>query len=343
MTTEILILPVSGGGFVSQITILLELSKIGYKPDLTLASSGGNVAAYLAAAGDWNCYAIYRLSQKLNHKLFANNWHEISSINAVIGFFQSNIFNKGKGVRELLFSYFDEESILKYEIWTGTYNNTRQRPRLFCNISKESSKINYDLINLEITNSMKPIYCSGNLELIAKAALASASIPSIVPAQIIDDEEYVDGGICGSSPLMILKESFQEPCHLIYVNSIDLAEPRPNINFNVLDVWRNTAQDLIKSSTLIDRDTAYSLFKRNLLPSEIIRWEGKCTYDNLQYIKERKKESSSSFLEIYPRGGDEFKRNVNLANFTNFDVINAISKIREDCQCLFFYSLKKEN
>jgi predicted acylesterase/phospholipase RssA len=339
MTSEILILPVSGGGFVSQIALLLELSKINYKPDLTLASSGGNVAAYLAAAADWNCYAMYRLAQKLNHKLFLNSWHEITSFNILIGFFQSNIFNQGKGVEKLLNSYFDGDSILKYEIWTGTYNTTRQKPRLFCNLSKDQSQINYSKINSEITNAMEPIYCAGDLKLISTASLASASIPSIVPAQRIHNEEYVDGGICGSSPLMILKDALPKFCHLTYVNSIDLAQPRPNVNFNVFDVWRNTAHDLIKSSTLIDRDTAYSLFKNNLPPNAIIhRWEGKCTRDNLLFLQMQKKRSISSFLELYPHGGDEFKRNVNLSNFNEKDVINAITKIRDECSCLFYYS-----
>ena len=74
---------------------------------------------------------------------------------------------------------------------------------------------------------MEPYFSSGNIESIANSTIASASIPTVVPPQIIDGEYYVDGGVGGAPPLTIMQESIlhlskKKSLHLIYINSFDL-------------------------------------------------------------------------------------------------------------------------
>lgn len=375
----VLVLPVSGGGFVSQLGILQHLCESHFIPDLTLSSSGGNVAAYVAAAANWKWPAIERIARELSQDLFSRPWNSVSSLALVIGYFKGNVYNKGNGVHDFLLRHFTESSITKYEIWTGTYNKNRQKARLFCNrsnkiknmpteddetvsnkksfphsvsidenkvkntstksISKiETSIMDISCIDYDLTQSIDPIFAAGKIELIADAGVASASIPAIVPAQKIMDEDYSDGGIAGASPLSIMQEPILKyardnnvPLHIVYINSVDLSNPRVKPIHNILDTWKQATNDMIRSQTVIDRLSGYELLRCH--PGIMNKEEFICNYENIERVKLIQARVNYSMLEIYPT--DRF--DVELANFNGNDVISAIHMAYKNCRCRLWW------
>lgn len=335
---QLLILPVSGGGFVAQLAILQHLCEAKYVPDLTLASSGGNVAAYIAAAAEWKWPGIERVARNITQDLFAKQWNSIPIISLIIGYFQGNVYKKGDGVADILLKYFTEKTIGKYEIWTGTYNKTRQKARLFCNRSKDKSIVDISCIDCNLTRSMDPIFANNDIELIAKASVASASIPAIVPSESIGGDCYVDGGVASASPLIIMQDAIinhvkTKKCnlHLIYVNPNDLSANNLLPCNNVVDTWRQAAEDLIIAQTVIDRLSGYQILRAF---SDLIHKNSfVCNYKNILIIKKLQQYINYSMLEIYPTKNMD----INIVNFTSEDVINAIKKYYSICYCNFWW------
>ncbi len=337
----IFILPISGGGFVSQLAILQHLCEANIVPHLSLASSGGNVAAYIAAAANWKWSAIERISRELTQDLFAKPWSNVLSMSYIIGFFKGNVYTHGSGISDFLSKHFTPSSITKYEIWTGTYNSTQQHARLFCNKNKETSILDMECIDKELTRSMEPVYANGNIEIIAKSGLASASIPAVVPAQNIDDESHIDGGIAGASPLMIMQEPIlnhvknsKDSLHMIYVNSIDLSSKKSITCYNVVDTWKQATQNLILSQAIADRLTAHNLLRCNVnIGEKIYKDEFPCNYQNLMRVKYIQNTIKYSLLEIYPI----YSRTINVVSFSGEDVVNCIRNTFGKCKCRLWW------
>lgn len=334
----ILVLPVSGGGFATQLAIIQHLCGIQFIPDITLASSGGNVAAYVSAASNWKWADIERIARDLSQDLFASPWNSVSSLSMIIGYFKGEVYNRGKGVHDFLTKYFTSETIAKYEIWTGTYNKNRQQARLFCNRSKDKSIMDVSCIDHDLTQSMTPVFTNGDIGLLADAGIASASIPAVVPAQKVLGEEYIDGGVAGASPLIIMQEPILKytrdndvPLHIVYVNSVDLARPDNKPIRNILDNWKQAAHDLVRSQTVIDRLSAYELLRCH--PGDINKDEFVCNYDNMIRIKDIQTKTKYTMLEIYPNGIYD----VDIVNFTGIDVINSIRTAYKNCRCRLWW------
>lgn len=334
----VLVLPVSGGGFVSQLAFLQHLSESGFVPDLTLASSGGNVAAYVGAASNWKWAPIQRIAGELNQEFFIKPWSSVSALSMIMGYFKGNIYDKGSGVPGFISRHFTPETISKYEIWTGTYNKSRQQARLFCNRTRVQSVLDIADMDLDLTRSMDPVFMNGDPELISVASIASASIPAVVPAQKIMNEDYIDGGIACASPLTIMQEPLLKhitdndlPLHILYVNSVDLSNPTVKPIHNVLDTWRQATKDLVRSQTVIDRLSGYELLRCH--PGTMNKEEFTCDAANLNRVKLIWKKVKYSMLEIYP--GDNY--DIDLVSFNGEDVVNAMSKAYKDCKCRLWW------
>jgi predicted acylesterase/phospholipase RssA len=334
----ILVLPVSGGGFVSQLAILQHLCEAKFVPDLTLASSGGNVAAYVAAAANWKWAGIERIARELSQDLFICPWNSVSIISLVMGYFQGNLYNKGSGVHGFLARHFNPSNITKYEIWTGTHNKNHQKARLFCNRTQKDSIIDVSHIDHNLTQSMEPVFANGNIELIAKVGVASASIPAFVPGQEILGEEYIDGGVAGASPLSIMQESILKvtrdndvPLHIVYVNSVDLSAPNSKPIHNVLDTWRQATSDMVRSQNVNDRLSAYELLRCH--PGTIHKEEFACTFENLERVKKIQAKVKYSLLEIYPAGVFE----IDITRFSGDDIIKVIHSAYPECKCRLWW------
>ena len=333
---HILVLPISGGGFVSQLAVLQHLCEINFIPDVTLASSGGNIAAYVAAAANWTWPGIERIARELNQELFARPWNNISTLSMIIGYFKGNVYNKGYGVYDFLQRYFDSNTIVQHEIWTSTYNKNRQQARLFCNKKRGTTAMDVSCIDHDLTQSMTSVFADGNIMVISEASMASASIPAIVPPQKILGEDYIDGGVGSASPLTIMQEPILQrtrntKMHMIYVNSVDLSRPVNKPIHNVIDAWRQATSDLIRSQTVIDRLSGYEILRCH--PGKMHKNEFVCNYENLLRIKQIQEHVRYSLLEIYPTQRYE----INIAKFNGNDVIAAIHNAYAHCRCRMWW------
>jgi hypothetical protein len=334
---NIIVLPASGQNFVCQLAILQHLCEIKYEPSLMLGSSGGNLAAYLVCAADWNSHHIERLAKELKSHYFAQPWNGIKLLSGAIGFFNGNAFQAGYGLHEFMKTYFTPQSITKYEIWTGTYNQDLQKFRLFCNCKKSSSIIQCDDIDYNLTQSLKPHFCDGDIDQITNAGLASAAVPGVIAPVLIDGYHYTDGAVCGASPLSVCQNTIlkyikttKQPIHITYINSKDLSQANIKPNYNLFDTWIAAVNNLIKSQTLLDRLTAHEL----LFNSKDVNYTFfECNYENLIKNKLKREKTTFSLLEIYPT----LESDINITEFTGEDVVRNLKIMYKSCQCHFWW------
>ncbi len=325
------ILPVSGGNFATQLTSMLHLCEIKFKSDVIFSSSGGNVAAYITLAANWDRSNIYKICNHLNCEMFLNKWCYSEFISFIIGFFRGFIYNKGTGIEKYVKKWFTEESIQETEIWTGTYNKKYQKPRLFTNISKGNSKfLDKDESKFELDQCMSIVYSSGDLELISKYIIASASIPSLVPEQYIEGDTYIDGGMFSASPLSLLSDALNEKNkHMIYITPINIYNSEENFYNNFLENVRQSTDYMVKSNIINDRMICYNLLKMKY--NDIIEYEFVCNYINLKRIKKIWNLCENTLLEIYP----EKDKCLPLNNFKNKDIIDIIEIQYNNMKCKF--------
>lgn len=219
---EIYCLPVSGGGFVAQLGLLSEIYEAkllmcdrkfngskDYQPNLVFASSGGNVAAYAAMAGDWSPHGMLRIALKLETSMFIKSWFpEFMDVipSVIIGAAKGSMYREGSGGSELFNCLFTSETIQRVEIWTGTYDSVNHRAQFFCNLCKDKAMINQDYFcDSTLLNCCMPLrYQAGDVDRIAVASVASASIPMLVSKQQLDGCAYLDGGTMYASPLSVM-------------------------------------------------------------------------------------------------------------------------------------------
>lgn len=336
---KVLILPVSGGGFPVQLSSVCKLISVDYRPEISFASSGGNVAIYITSASRWDPFKIKNICSTLDQSMFISNWNNVELISYGIGFYTKSIYNYGNGARTFFETYFDSKSVMNDEIWTGTYNDNMKRAGLFCNRTKESS-ILYSNVDIGLIQSLPFTYSCGDIGLISKYSIASASIPSLVPPQYINGDPYVDGGVASASPLTFLQENLyntvharDQNLHMIYLNSFDLnsyIDKEPC--YNLVDKWRIATKDIIRSKTTVDRLSAYNLLK--IGGNKVKSKEFRCTRRNLlKYIK-LTKFYKSSLLEIYP----STSREIDITKFNGAEIVKMINECDTDLYCRLWYS-----
>lgn len=217
-------LPVSGGSFPCQLGLLCELfdavegiETINASPDIVFAASGGNISTYIAMAGDWTSYGIYRVSRCIINEIFARSWFPKGLRllpTGLLGIFKGSLYRDGFGSKLLLQRFLTNKSIQRVEVWTMTFNVKLFKSEIFCNKKKESCNIQpgdfskelftYDCIDFKY-NDKKNI-----IDKIAKISMASASIPFLVEGQEINSTIHTDGGVMYPSPSLPLKEPLQK-------------------------------------------------------------------------------------------------------------------------------------
>jgi Patatin-like phospholipase len=331
---ELLVLPVSGGRMFGQLGALQRLTDVGYVPDIILSSSGGNFAAYIAMAAQWQFHAISRITSMLTPSLFLTPWINIGFLDSIVGFFSGFIYNKGKGTYELMQTIFTEETIKSCEIWTGFYNCKNQRTRFGCN--KKKTLLNPSYIDRGLSQIMK-IYYPKTIREITDLCIASASIPAIVPPQLIEGDYYEDGGISSASPLTFMKEPIRrlgQRLHLTYINTFNFSEPNIEETINVVDSLKNATSALIRSSTLTDLLSGQDVllfYSNNTSHIESITFP--CTTFNLDIIKRVKKVLDRSFLEIYPN----WDMDIDITSFTPTQTLETLDESYHNSTCCFRY------
>jgi predicted acylesterase/phospholipase RssA len=351
---RIVCLPVSGGAFVSQIAAVSRLSETGFFPDVCYSSSGGNVAAYVAAIADWKWAKIELIASELNSAMLVSTWSQVAFLAPLIGYFKGGFYNHGTGVLDLFKKYCKNEIIRKYEIWTGTYNSTRQQVRFFCNLCEVDSKFKMQL-DKTLFPVMDPYYMNEDMELISKVCVASASIPTSVPPQSILGEDYVDGGVGSASPLSFVSRTIEKnvgdsPVHLWYINCANLNSPsKYGDGYNLLDNVNQTVADLMTMQAVADRNQCHLLLESlvstsGVTPpsssasitsspdpalssspdlSSVIRYkEGRFGSPDAKRLCKVLENIHYAMIEVYP----ESAISINMVNFNGTEVRGAVTK-----------------
>jgi predicted acylesterase/phospholipase RssA len=360
---KIIVCPISGGGFPIQLAILSSLCDIGYKPNLALASSGGNVATYVTVASQWSSQHIKRLIKSLNSDFFIKSWTDNTVLSFIpswaIGFFKDSFFNYSQNGINFFQEHLTPKLVQDIEIWTGTVECSQKRAQLFCNREAKKSciscmgiiatnkggvtkddiddknkswdsttiKDNYGIIqnttdikdgskdiktshvDTKLYGCLEPIYLNGDLKLIAQAALASASIPTMVPAQNINGKLYSDGGVTHASPLTIMKDAinnleelYNPGLHITYINSFDLEKSDP-VSPNYMTSVHNgkiTMFEMVQNFCVQDRISGIDLIRHPDIKMYSKIGEIKECKD-LLFIEQQRIKTRRSMIEYYPK------------------------------------------
>ena len=251
---DIFILPVSGGGFVSQIAGIQCLCDNGYKPDAVLSSSGGNVAAYIALASGFDSHRMRMIASTLSCENYIGKPNLFSIGSNIVS--KSSIFQ----VPDPSFMFDDyfpnRETVTRTEIWTGITNISTYRPRIICNRSYENS-----VLRFEPTAHMDVTYQGGDIFQLKKVFVSSASIPMLVNSTNIDGCEYMDGGLSSASPLSLVYRQIgrRESFNLIYITGTDIYRPKSHNTNGLIARATSSGGSMVYNSIIRDRDTAISL------------------------------------------------------------------------------------
>lgn len=317
---------ISGGYFPHQLRLLHELMLLGYKPDIALGCSGGNVALYLAQAAGWDPYGLNRVARSINSRFFVESWFP-SSLDFIpslaAGLFAGAAYRKSEHAIRLFNAYFTPADVVETEIWVGAINEKSGSIRLFCNRSYEDAIIKGKHYNLRMFKSDPLKYLNGNVEHICQASVASSSIPLIIDPQKIDGREYVDGGTKFASPLSPLQDELTHLAekhggiHIIYINGYNVEQDLKDKPVSIIDRGRNATSLITRGFVLHDRTVAYT----------IIRGTGRVTFADVQScalsrVYDLISKCKSSLLELFPL----VDSSIDYTNFNGDDVIHVMEQ-----------------
>jgi len=381
------VFPVSGGAFPVQLGLLAELTaNQNIIPDLALGSSGGNVAAYICHACNWKGSTMAEIVKPINSGMFVTSWWPKGlrfMPSWMIGYFKGSVYSSGTGATELFQKMFTKESICSTEIWTGTLNKVTGKGQFFCNrweadsILKPSQDDTY--ASLFSRDCMPLTYMNADIELISKVTIASASIPVLVPEQIINNQVYVDGGTLFASPLTALQDSILEA--IDQQNKKKLLDPLSNIpttplysnvcdplsqcnhqainecNREIFHIDYFSSFDMQVNSTSAGGGTLYD--NSTLAVGELIK--SMCIQDRLAAIELLRTPGYATFYAEMDGTQENLKKvqsirtmspktllelypsknnSINLLNFTGQDIVNLMSETQKSYKLRFWWIAK---
>jgi len=384
---EIFSCTISGGAFPYQLQAIItclqakekaskELGLIQtaeYTPDINMGTSGGNVALYIAMSGNYTVGGINRVVQMMNARMFSRSWAPKGLdflptwIFAVI---EGSIYKPGYGPEKLLEAFSDSKSIQLTETWTGTYNKTQERTVLFCNKKLSDSYISAVTYDPFTFKTLPLRYMDGNFELISRVVTASASVPLLFEPVIINEEEYIDGGVSYASPITPLQEEIfkimkgitSPMSYEIDTNPFPFPESSevPNLStmrdksllhINYFSPYDMNASKVKSSfvdgsaltavsdySAVKDRYTCINLLERmisdfNTTTIKIV--DSRNVDDPLDTLKNLYKDHREThyFVEYYMRDNTW----IDLNTFTPADIFNAMEDAKKQLEYLFYY------
>jgi predicted acylesterase/phospholipase RssA len=381
---EVYILPVSGGGFPAQLQQLIYFNDekqaatagtgndnyLEYIPDICLGTSGGNVSAYIGLSGNWTEGGIKRVVKTLNSEMFSQTWWPgpMGFLPTwILGIFEGAIFKPGYGPKRLLKAFSDDRSIQEVEIWSGTFNKTQKRSSFFCNKKETETFISNTTYSPFLFKTTPLIYMDGDIDLISKVTVASASVPILFKPAEINGEEYIDGGVTFASPLTPMQEEIYNimkgittPAPFVTVSAPypipdpstvpDLGDKRDkdllhmtyyspyNMDNTTEKVSSALGADTFLSymtdaAALIDRYTGINLLQRVMDASTQTVNMVDSRYGTKLSDLLRDHRETHYFCEIYVRKNDW----IDMTNFTAQDVLNKMDEAIEEIEFLFFY------
>lgn len=221
---EICCSSISGGYFVSQvaiITMLMEVrsrSKINKKFfDIYFGASGGNLANIISTCFEDTKESIERILYSLESKIFVKNWWKGKARfldSKILFLFKNTFYDSGDNIYDVLKKLINEDHFLSKEIpeiWTLTFNSSKSKPTIFCNLNEEDSYFKDDTIKDDL-QELETKFLSGDLEKISKTMMASASVPGVKSGVEIDEEKHVDGGVASPTPYYYFSKLIEKKC-----------------------------------------------------------------------------------------------------------------------------------
>lgn len=338
---RILVFPVSGGAFPVQLGMVSDLYDLDIKPTIVLGSSGGNISGYISLSANWKTEDLRVKAKQLNSEIFLASWSPriLGFVPSwVFGYLKGSVYANGEGSDKIFASNFNKDSIKTTEMWTGTLNRTTGKGQLFCNKNANDAILkprdDGSLASMWIRDCMEPIYMNGDVELISKVTMASASIPIIVPEKEINGQQYVDGGTLFSSPLTALSDRLLELnetiYHIDYISSFDIQTNDGNQSYRTLyDNSTLTFSELVKSLCIQDRLTAMEFIK---VGQQITFMTMDGCLDHLKVIEYIRTCVTRSVLELYPVKN----QSLNISGFTGDDVINMLDLCKKNYKIRFW-------
>jgi predicted acylesterase/phospholipase RssA len=362
---RVYVLPVSGGSFVSQLAFLIEVYKAKtilkeeYNkicPDLVLASSGGNISAYVSLSGGWTEAGILRIAHKIERDMFIMSWWPESLDflpSSAIGIFKESLYRQGYGIRKLYNNNLNNKKVQSTEIWTGTYNKTKSKAQFFCNKKEGTTLINGDRFEKDriLVNCEQLIYTNGDLNLLADITIASASIPVLVKNQPIRNCIYSDGGTAYSSPLSIFIPELYRIIKGDNIDNVNINNCNNNcskdkkyslqlIYFSCCDLYTNeinkntttgiageagmTINAMVSTLEILDRSKSIDLIKTLLEDNEVLKHKHYRSVNTelLAEIIQMLNTKKHYILNLYPLNNES----INLLDFNSDIIIDKIKK-----------------
>lgn len=344
----IIVSPISGGYFPHQLSALMWISDAHQKPELVLASSGGNVASYFVQGAQWSSDKITEYASAFSSKSLVDSWFPdyLSFIpSGVAGIMHGSLYRIGRNFQPFFDAvYRDKAKLTSTEIWTGTVNFSRNCIELFCNKQAKNSFLDPGSLVFSEYNKARITYVGQNAKLLADICFASAAVPTIFPQVVINKEFYVDGGTGVSSPLTplysTLENKYKNDLHIIYLSSQNLVSNPDEIQGPVCDINSAACADtLYQQSSIVttgtqslkfminnlsnqDKENGIKLAMSGVDPAKVVYV--KKTYNKEEFIDlvsvDRYK-YRRSFIEVYPLGGES----IDFTNFKGEEIFNILS------------------
>lgn len=345
---HIMVFPVSGNFFPVQLGLLSRLIDSGYDADMLMGTSGGAVCSVLALGSDWSVNGIRRLAKELKPSLFLKNWwpDTLSFMPSwMLGFFRGSVYNSGKDAYDYFEKHFTPESLTQKEMWIGVTNQTQERSQIFCNLKHSQSFIDTKHFDSHLKIGQNTLcehlrFLGGDMEVICDSCVASASIPTLVPAKQIGEDLYVDGGVFFASPMTPMKDCLEEledenGLHITYVNTYDLEEQDISTSVDFYPgifrtgalafatmVYSILSQDRLNGLKMLDPDIG-RLHRITLKGSPLI----------LKQIHEFRGSCKRTFLELFTKEVNV----IDLTNFTGDDVLRMMDTTEKEYYCRLWW------
>ena len=282
-------LPISGGFMPAQVQLLINLSEAGFRPDLVCGCSGGNVAAYLGVAANWDSKMMKTMMYEFCNSINIETKTRLSSLSILLGFFSKDTGMYDEiGIESFFKKNITASTNKNTEVWTGAYNKLSNKSVLFCNKSKHKSIVNPEKINCRMAGCEDLIFIDDDFHLLYLISKSTATIPMLLPDVYISQEAYIDGGMNWASPAVPLLSSLETNHHVVYIPGNNLDIPETNIvNGNVISETFQIFSTLTEGHLIQERFYIYNHFK-NIISKH-----------NLEMKHEHVKESSIDALKHF--------------------------------------------
>ena len=317
------VLPISGGSFPTQLEIICELSDHGYKPDVTFACSGGNIAAYTGSAGDWKRDRIEAVAKNIGSDMMIEMWAP-GPLMYIYAYFTGSLYRAGEGVHKFFEWYFTRQTIQIDEIWTSTYDRKSQKASYFCNLS--GPRHFCPSLDTSLLQCHPPRYLEGDIRLISIVSQASASIPTYVESQFLGTEEHCDGGVSAASPFGAMKACIpRRNLHIIYINGMDVETHDGDCTYrNIFGNGILAMSEVTRNKILQDRSRAVE----NICVDQSTAHRKDFDIRHLSRVLREQQKTTNSVLEIYP---DKYYE-LDITNFDGTDILSQMSRVDLKCR-----------